>query len=498
MNTRPSLRKPAFLLTNEPSEWGDLEAYIIQCKESNRDYSSYPPEKFVKLYTASLDHIINDETSTAEEKSMAETLKASDLLSNMRNALDSIKTTHPQETHTALKRKHGVAPKIEEPWLGLIVFLMAKVKGESQRALIRTDETLSDNHRMLYDFVFGRLSQPEQLSKLSEYDVYIALSGIINARMKNSNKYFGEKILNTIKMKCRRDEFHRPEHVPGLNDVLEKLKGMPGRFISPRGVVDYDGLVQEATYLKAKYIKKIKKKNTLPDPIYTAVLQTVDYLARARPSASMYEAKVVSIWEHVLYYLSNEALDLIPGEIPSRATKHQSTCLGLELNIEMSKGSGGKRLDLQCRAEDLEVNNSEFKRCGATQGKLEQQLPKNLLINHSMMLYLKEKIDFPLDEYELQALDVHVTHHAPELPHCATTWKHFLEGETITILWNYVSHLIKVAEHVRRQKAKHGRENAVAYQRTRDNCEPKTLGEFTCLCPTKPRSASEVNSESTL
>lgn len=51
---------------------------------------------------------------------------------------------------------------------------------------------------MLYEFVFGRLSQPEQLSKLSEYEVYIALSGIINARMTNANKYFGEDILNII------------------------------------------------------------------------------------------------------------------------------------------------------------------------------------------------------------------------------------------------------------------------------------------------------------
>ncbi|KAK3821015.1 MAG: hypothetical protein J3Q66DRAFT_398086 [Benniella sp.] len=203
-------------------------------------------QKFVKLHTASLDHIINAETNTLEEKSMVETLRASD------------------ETHADLKQKHGVAPKLEE---------------------------------------------------------------------------------------LRQDQRH------------------PCAFIC-----------------------------------------------------------------HILTI----SLDFLSGEIPSSTTKHQSTCLGLDLDIEISKGSSGKRLDLQCRAGDLEVNNSEFKRCGTTQGKLEQQLPKNLLINHSMMLYLKEKVDFQLGEYELQALDVHVTHHAPELPHCATTWKHFLEGETITILWNYV------------------------------------------------------------
>ncbi|KAF9349138.1 hypothetical protein BGX34_002015, partial [Mortierella sp. NVP85] len=487
MNTRPSPRKPAFFLNNDPSEWGNLEAYIIQSGETKREHCSFPPEKFVKLYTASLDYIINDETSTTKEKSMAQTLKTSDLSTNMRSAWDSIKVANSQEVHTDLKRKHDV-DKIEEPWQSLIVYLMAKVKGESQPSLIHTDETLSDNHRMLYEFVFGRLSQPEQLSKLSEYEINIALSGIINARMTNANKYFGQDILDKIKEKCRRDEYHRPEHVPGLNDVLEKLKGMADRFISPQGVVDYDGLSNEAACLRAKHIKRTKRKSIPPVPIYTAVLQTVEYLAKARPNASMHEAKIVTIWEHVLYYLSNETLELLSGELPSTATKHQSISLGLDLNIEMSKGSGGKRLDLQCRAGELEVNNSEFKRCGTKSWKLDQQLPKNILINHSMMLYLKEKIDFPLEEYELQALDVHVTDHGIELPHCATTWKHFLEGETITVLWHHAKHLTNLAEEVRLRSAQHRREHEVAYNRPRVNCEPKTLGEFTCLCPTKPRS----------
>ncbi|KAG0004335.1 GATS protein-like 3 [Modicella reniformis] len=326
MNRHPATRLSAFFQA-DPSVWGNLEAYIRESKESNRDHRSYSAAKFVKLYTDSLDLIIHNETSTDEEKSVAKTLKTSN------------------------------------------------VKGENQIALVRTEETLSKNHQMLHEFVFDRLSQTEQLSKLSEYEVYVALSGIINARMRNANKYFDEEILNTIKVQCLRDDFHRPEHVLGLSEILDKLKGLADRFISLRGVVDYKGgLSDEVTCLKAKHIKKTKKnKATLRDPIWTALLDTIDYL----------------------------------GELPSRATKHQSAYLGLELDIEMSKGSGGKRLDLQCRAGNMELNNCEFKRCDTAQGKLEQQFPKNVLINHSMMLYLKEKIGFPLDKYELQALDVH-------------------------------------------------------------------------------------------
>jgi hypothetical protein len=108
------------------------------------------------------------------------------------------------------------------------------------------------------------------------------------------------------------------------------------------------------------------------------------------------------VTDHIFLFLS--------GELPCNATKYQSSFLGIELNTEISKGSGGKRLDLQCRVGDLELNNSEFKRCGTTPAKLEQQFPKNVLISHSMMLYLKDVIDFPLDNCELQALDVHGTY----------------------------------------------------------------------------------------
>ena len=105
---------------------------------------------------------------------------------------------------------------------------------------------------------------------------------------------------------------------------------------------------------------------------------------------------------------SNQVIELPSGEIPCRATKHQSTNLGLGLNMEMSKGSGGKRLDLQCRGvEKLEINNSEFKRSSTSGSQVDQQLQKNVLINHSMVLYLKEEIGLPLDQHEVQALNVH-------------------------------------------------------------------------------------------
>ncbi|KAF9939434.1 hypothetical protein BGZ65_010488 [Modicella reniformis] len=153
---------------------------------------------------------------------------------------------------------------------------------------------MSNNHRMLYD---------------------VALSGIINVRMYDVNFYFDDKVLNTIKAQCFRDDFCRPEKVPGLSQILKELNESMRQFISAEEV-DYNGLSLEAICLRAKDIKKKKPV----DPIRTALLDTIDYLSS----------------------------DFFSGEIPSRATKFQSSSLGLELNIDMAKGAGARKLDMQC------------------------------------------------------------------------------------------------------------------------------------------------------
>jgi hypothetical protein len=98
------------------------------------------------------------------------------------------------------------------------------------------------------------------------------------------------------------------------------------------------------------------------------------------------------------------------GEVPSPATKHQIERLSSYLEIQMAKGSGGRKLDLQCRLGDLELNNSEFKRCKSSATKLTQQHSKNVLINHSMMLFLEETIGFQVDSNNMLSLDVHGKH----------------------------------------------------------------------------------------
>ncbi|KAG0212759.1 hypothetical protein BGX31_001429, partial [Mortierella sp. GBA43] len=207
----------------------------------------------------------------------------------------------------------------------------------------------------------------------------VALSGVINARLKNVNNFFDPKLLDGIKSFCLREDYHRPEHVNGLNEVLVTLQGLPALFIKKDRTIDYKLLSEEITLLQSALIIEERKSNS-ENMVMAAVLDTILYLSKAKPSTSMYEAKI-----------------------------HQVSTIELVPDHDFSKGSGAKRLDLQCRVDDLEINNSEFKRCDPNVTKLEQQFPKNVLINHAIMLYLNDHIGLPLEDIEIQALDVNGT-----------------------------------------------------------------------------------------
>lgn len=78
-----------------------------------------------------------------------------------------------------------------------------------------------------------------------------------------------------------------------------------------------------------------------------------------------------------------------------------------EYDVDAGSATYGRKLDLQCRAEEHELNNSEFKVDGASEQQVEVQYRKNLRVNQAMMLYLKEQIGMPLEESNVLALDVH-------------------------------------------------------------------------------------------
>ncbi|KAF8923208.1 hypothetical protein BGZ58_003237, partial [Dissophora ornata] len=329
--------------------------------------------------------------------------------------------------------------------------------------------------------------------------------------MHDPQVFYGVDLLEQIRAECVQADFSDCSKVAGLSEVVMELKAASAEVTGEDGVVDLKRLSE-------KMIQLMAEKTEAHMSIRKAVFSAVHFMALRRPSVSMSESKVVSVWEFVLSCFTDHALNFETGELVSKASKHRCEILGEELNTDTTTSAYGKKVDLQLRVEDeLELNNSEYKRCSTSQQKLDLQFRKNILINHSMMLYLEEMIGWSWDDFHLLAMDVHgwtatifclkrvgdvfvcdlVTDHAPVLPHCNTSWNDFLSGtgETIAALWNYSKYMERYAKAVRARRFKHAQEKATAYRRSTTS-QPRSLGQFTIFSPTKSRSIIEMSSQS--
>ncbi|OAQ28744.1 hypothetical protein K457DRAFT_545563 [Linnemannia elongata AG-77] len=177
-----------------------------------------------------------------------------------------------------------------------------------------------------------------------------------------------------------------------------------------------------------------------------------------------------------------------------------------EYDVDAGSATYGRKLDLQCRAEEHELNNSEFKVDGASEQQVEVQYRKNLRVNQAMMLYLKEQIGMSLEDLDVLALDVHglsavlfalkyngdvfisdlATKHMLRLPDSPASWKRFLRGNTLSVLLAYVKHLLDLTERIEGQELRHEEEARTSDRRTPER-EPRPLGGFTFLSPSKRR-----------
>ncbi|KAF9953283.1 hypothetical protein BGZ72_005527 [Mortierella alpina] len=95
------------------------------------------------------------------------------------------------------------------------------------------------------------------------------------------------------------------------------------------------------------------------------------------------------------------------GELTSKATRWQRLRMQQEYDVDAGSATYGRKLDLQCRVGEYELNNSEFKVESSSEDQVEVRYRRNLRINQAMMPYLKHQISMPLEELDVLALDVH-------------------------------------------------------------------------------------------
>ncbi|KAF9898854.1 hypothetical protein EC991_010204 [Linnemannia zychae] len=265
------------------------------------------------------------------------------------------------------KRKYSA---IAEPWRSVVQQLLEK---------------------NLREFIEEHVQDIAPMPVLVEKDVFVAMSGIVNARMHGARDVFGEGTLEMIKTLCLQSNISTPN-----DEIVEVLAPLQEAF-EAGGVGRLTDIVEvtlgnmASARLKGDCLKK--------------------------PSKAMSEGELVEVWSYVLNALS------------------------------------GHKLTLRS-SEELELNNSEFKVDSASEQQVQIQYRKNLRINQAMMLYLREKIGMPLEDLDALALDVHglsavlfalkyhgdvfvsdlATKHMLRLPDSPTTWKMFFNGKTLGVL----------------------------------------------------------------
>ncbi|CAO3574243.1 unnamed protein product [Mortierella alpina] len=135
------------------------------------------------------------------------------------------------------------------------------------------------------------------------------------------------------------------------------------------------------------------------------------------------------------------------GELSSKATKWRRPLMQQELSFDSGTAMYKRKLNLQCRSDGLELNNSEFKGTGRSQEQVDLQYRKNMGLpledQELLALILSYRVGLMAVLFCLKHEDVVLiadiaTKHLLRLPDC-TSWRQFLSGKTLSVLLAYVS-----------------------------------------------------------
>ncbi|KAI8600496.1 hypothetical protein EDD21DRAFT_377036 [Dissophora ornata] len=389
------------------------------------------------------------------------------------------KTPSPTTTLPILTA-NGVAKRknstIVEPWRSVVEQLLEKIKGGNVTLPEEWPKNLTGFHEMLYKFIESKIQGSAPMSQLMEKDVYVAMSGTVNARMGGARDVFGEETVNLIEAQCLRPDISNPnEQLQAILDPLQEAfrAGEMERLID---VVEAALGVEASAHLLG----------AVTDPLKRRILDAVRHICIKKPSKSMSEGELVDVWSYVVNALAGNKLSLRSGELTSKATKWQRLLMEKEYDVDSGLATCGRKLDLQCRVGELELNNSEFKADAIPTSQVEIQYRKNLRVNQAMMLHIKEKIDMPLHDLDVLGLDVHglsavmfslkysgdvfvsglATRHMLRLPDSPASWRPFLRGNTLSVLLAYVDHLLDLSQRIEEQELQHEEQVMTANPRT--------------------------------
>ncbi|KAF8926146.1 hypothetical protein BGZ47_002888 [Haplosporangium gracile] len=405
-------------------------------------------------------------------------------------------------TKRVAKRKNSA---IAEPWRSVVQQLLEKIKGGNVALAEEWPKELTGLHKMLYKYIERQVQDNIPMTKLVEKDVFVAMSGIVNARMSGARDVFGNEAVDLIKTQCLQPHISNPSEQ--LKEILIPLQ----EAFEAGGTERLTDVVEAALGVEAS----ARMTGVVTNPLKRRILDAVRHICLKKPSKAMSEGELVEVWSYILGALAGYNLTLRSGELTSKATRWQRLLMQQEYDVEAGSATYGRKLDLQCRAEEHELNNSEFKVDSASEQQVEVQYRKNLRVNQAMMLYLKDQIGLPLEDSDVLALDVHglsavllalkynghvfvsdlATKHMLRLPDSTASWKQFLRGNTLSVLLAYVNlhHHHTSTSDVMPTDANIGDLIAMVYPDLRHNIDnAQYLNQRAVLCPTNDN-VDEVN-----
>ncbi|KAG0256162.1 hypothetical protein BG011_004719 [Mortierella polycephala] len=177
-------------------------------------------------------------------------------------------------------------------------------------------------------------------------------------------------MVEQIKQACLRPDMHLPREEPV--SILTPLQ----TAFRAGGV---ERLLEEVE-IAIGDIAKLKRANETVSSFKSSILDM--------PSRSMNEGEVVATWTYIQKALALRKLKPRSGELASQATRWQRLLMQSEYDIESRAAVYGRKVDLQCRVGDWELNNSEFKASSTSKEQVEVQYRKNIRINQAMILFL--------------------------------------------------------------------------------------------------------------
>ncbi|KAG0261150.1 hypothetical protein BG011_001314 [Mortierella polycephala] len=196
------------------------------------------------------------------------------------------------------------------------------------------------------------------------------MSGIVNARMDNARSFFGEDLVEKIKRSCLRSNMHVP--TTKLSTIFEPLQSAFKTGGLPQLLDQADISIGKEAYgrFAGETSNALKKK----------VLDAIRHLCVMKSNKDMSEAELVALWGYVFGTLLGRPLSMRSGELTSKATRWQQLLMKIEYSIDMGTAAYGRKLNIQCHADRLEINNSEFKAHSIARQQVDIQYRKNLRI----------------------------------------------------------------------------------------------------------------------